>query len=129
MEKNKYRYVDIEVGKRIRHFRQLKNVSQEKLANACGLSFQQIQKYEKGSNRVSASRLYEIAAVLNVNTAAFFDGIGVCNDNTPSLSRKQKKAAEIAERLTDHQFKAWVGVADLVQPKDQEQGGENDGAA
>ena len=55
--------------------KQLK-ISQEKLADALGLTFQQVQKYERGSNRISASKLYEIARTLKVSIAWFFEGLG-----------------------------------------------------
>lgn len=64
--------VDVEVGLRIRARRRELSISQETLAEALGVSFQQIQKYERGGNRVSASRLWEIARVLDVTTSYFF---------------------------------------------------------
>ena len=67
--------VDLHVGARIRMRRRLQGVSQEKLAEALGLTFQQVQKYERGANRVSASKLYEIAAMLKAPISYFFDGL------------------------------------------------------
>jgi len=67
--------VDVYVGKRLRKQRTLLRLSQEQLARAVGVTFQQIQKYERGSNRVSASRLYDIAKVLGVPINFFFDHI------------------------------------------------------
>lgn len=67
--------VDVHVGKRIRKVRWLKNITQSDLAGAVGIKFQQIQKYETGANRVSASRLWDIANVLNVDVAYFFEGL------------------------------------------------------
>jgi transcriptional regulator with XRE-family HTH domain len=67
--------VDLHVGARIRLRRRMQGVSQEKLADALGLTFQQVQKYERGANRVSASKLYEIAAALRAPVAYFFDGL------------------------------------------------------
>jgi len=61
------------VGHRIRLRRTLMGLSQEKLADALGLTFQQVQKYERGANRVGASRLYELARVLDVPIGFFFD--------------------------------------------------------
>lgn len=66
--------IDRHVGSRIRMRRMLSSVSQEKLGEALGLTFQQIQKYEKGANRVSASRLQQIAKVLEVPVSFFFEG-------------------------------------------------------
>jgi transcriptional regulator with XRE-family HTH domain len=67
--------VDLHVGARIRLRRRMQGVSQERLADALGLTFQQVQKYERGANRVSASKLYEIAAALRAPVAYFFDGL------------------------------------------------------
>jgi transcriptional regulator with XRE-family HTH domain len=67
--------VDVYVGKRLRKQRVLMRMSQEQLARAVGVTFQQIQKYERGANRISASRLYDIAKVLGVPINFFFDHI------------------------------------------------------
>ena len=66
--------IDRHVGSRVRLRRMLLGVSQEKLGEALGLTFQQIQKYEKGTNRISASRLQNIAKILGVQVAFFFEG-------------------------------------------------------
>ena len=67
--------VDIYVGKRIRQRRWLIGMSQKELGIKVGLRFQQIQKYETGNNRVSASRLWDISRVLDVSVTFFFDGL------------------------------------------------------
>ena len=67
--------VDTHVGERIRRRRRAMGMSQEDLAGSVGLTFQQIQKYERGANRVSASKLYQIAQTLNAPVAFFFDGL------------------------------------------------------
>jgi transcriptional regulator with XRE-family HTH domain len=67
--------IDIHVGGRLRLRRMLLGWSQEKLGGSLGLTFQQIQKYEKGTNRVSASRLYELAQILNVPVQFFYDDL------------------------------------------------------
>ena len=66
--------IDIHVGTRIRMRRQMISMSQEKLAKKLGITFQQVQKYEKGANRVGASRLQAIASILGVPIAFFFEG-------------------------------------------------------
>jgi transcriptional regulator with XRE-family HTH domain len=68
--------VDLHVGARIRMRRRILGVSQERLAEDLGLTFQQIQKYERGANRVSASKLYEIARSLQSPVDYFFEGLG-----------------------------------------------------
>ena len=67
--------IDIHVGLRIRLRRKELGVSQERLAEAIGLTFQQVQKYERAANRVSASKLYEMARALDTSTAYFFEGL------------------------------------------------------
>ncbi|CAN7581014.1 helix-turn-helix domain-containing protein [Bosea sp. LjRoot90] len=66
--------IDRYVGSRVRMQRMMAGISQEKLGDALGLTFQQIQKYEKGTNRISASRLQQIAKMLGVPVAFFFEG-------------------------------------------------------
>jgi transcriptional regulator with XRE-family HTH domain len=73
MTKRDPNFVDRHVGNRMRMRRLLVGMSQEKLGELLGITFQQVQKYEKGSNRVSASRLYQVAKVLNVPVQFFFD--------------------------------------------------------
>ncbi|MCG5239802.1 helix-turn-helix domain-containing protein [Azospirillum doebereinerae] len=65
--------IDIHVGARLRLRRTLLGLSQEKLGEAVGITFQQLQKYERGSNRISASRLYNLSQVLGVPVSYFFD--------------------------------------------------------
>lgn len=71
--KKKPNPIDIHVGSRIRLRRTMLGMSQEKLGEALGITFQQIQKYEKGTNRVGASRLQNISAILNVPVSFFFE--------------------------------------------------------
>ena len=66
--------VDIHVGKRLRLRRTLLGYSQEKLGSLLGLTFQQVQKYERGTNRIGSSRLYKISSVLDVPVSYFFEG-------------------------------------------------------
>lgn len=67
--------VDVHVGQRVRHHRWLVSMTQQQLAEKVGIKFQQIQKYETGANRVSASRLWDIAAALEVDVSVFFAGL------------------------------------------------------
>ena len=66
--------VDRHVGSRVRMRRMMLSMSQEKLGDALGLTFQQVQKYEKGTNRIGASRLQQISHILQVPVAFFFEG-------------------------------------------------------
>ncbi|WP_170377978.1 MULTISPECIES: helix-turn-helix domain-containing protein [Ruegeria] len=68
-------HVDVHVGKRVRHRRWLIGMTQQQLAQQVGIKFQQIQKYETGANRISASRLWDIADALDVPVSFFFEGL------------------------------------------------------
>jgi transcriptional regulator with XRE-family HTH domain len=91
--------VDLHVGARIRLRRRMQGVSQEKLADALGLTFQQVQKYERGANRVSASKLYEIAAALRSPVAYFFDGLA-----DPSTELAEGEEASPSNEQNVHAF-------------------------
>jgi transcriptional regulator with XRE-family HTH domain len=67
--------IDVHVGLQVRLRRKELKISQERLADALGLTFQQVQKYERGANRISASKLYEIARALQVPIGWFFEGL------------------------------------------------------
>jgi transcriptional regulator with XRE-family HTH domain len=67
--------IDVQVGSRVRLRRNMLGLSQEKLGAAIGLTFQQVQKYERGANRVGASRLHELSRVLDVPVSFFFDDV------------------------------------------------------
>ena len=83
--------IDLHVGTRIRMRRLLMDMSQEKLGDSLGVTFQQVQKYERGTNRVGASRLWDISRVLDVPVSFFYDGLdndfeysqAAENDQTP----------------------------------------------
>ncbi len=87
--------VDVHVGKRIRQRRWMNGTTQQQLAEAVGIKFQQIQKYETGMNRVSASRLWDIAHSLGVEISFFFEGL-------ESQSEAPQTGADVpADVLTD----------------------------
>src|SRR5262245_8012507 len=83
--------VDIYVGKRLRRRRRLLGLTQQDLAGQVGVRFQQIQKYECGANRITASRLFSLSTALNVNINYFFDGL--------AADGKQAPANDSADRL------------------------------
>jgi transcriptional regulator with XRE-family HTH domain len=72
--------IDLHVGKRLRRRRRLLGLTQQQLAESIGIRFQQIQKYECGANRVTASRLFELALSLNVPVGYFFEGMPAVAD-------------------------------------------------
>jgi len=76
--------VDAHVGKRIRHRRWMVGMTQQQLADKVGIKFQQIQKYETGMNRVSASRLWDVAEALGVTISFFFEGLGEATNTLQS---------------------------------------------
>jgi len=76
--------IDIHVGSRVRLRRTMQGMSQEKLGDSLGITFQQVQKYEKGANRIGASRLQNISTVLNTPISFFFE-------DAPSTSGSSKK--------------------------------------
>ncbi|MCW2309682.1 helix-turn-helix domain-containing protein [Rhodobium gokarnense] len=78
--------IDVQVGHNIRKIRNVKGMSQEKLGEHLGVSFQQVQKYEKGTNRVSSSKLVSIARALDTDIATLFDGVEGIGLDTPLLS-------------------------------------------
>lgn len=73
--------IDKHVGSRVRMRRMMLNMSQERLGDALGLTFQQVQKYEKGTNRIGASRLQQISGILQVPVAFFFEGAPTPNSD------------------------------------------------
>ena len=73
--------VDVHVGKRVRHRRWMVGMTQQQLGEIVGIKFQQIQKYETGMNRISASRLWDIAAALDVSISFFFEGLETASDD------------------------------------------------
>ncbi len=93
--------VDVHVGKRVRHRRWMVGMTQQQLGEAVGIKFQQIQKYETGMNRVSASRLWDIAKAMDVDVRFFFEGIedGV-TDSAPE-ERKTESPKMQGDLLAD----------------------------
>ncbi len=82
------REIDRHVGERLRYIRNLRGISQEKLANQVNLTFQQLQKYESGKNRISASVLFEFSQILEVPIKEFFEGLSTSQARPlPELSK------------------------------------------
>ena len=75
MAKKQANPIDIQVGNRVRIRRMLIGMSQERLGDLLGLTFQQVQKYEKGVNRIGAGRLFEVSRILNVPVDFFYEGV------------------------------------------------------
>src|SRR3954465_4724920 len=91
--------VDVHVGTRIRTRRLLLGMNQERLAHALGLTFQQVQKYEGGANRVSASRLAQVAEVLGVQVAYFFNDLDLAGDTATPDEREIREMLQRPEAI------------------------------
>ena len=78
-------FADTQIGGRVRLLRTLVGMSQEKLGRLLGLTFQQIQKYERGASRISAGRLLEVARVLGVPISSFYEGLSEPPSQTPAI--------------------------------------------
>jgi len=90
--------VDVHVGKRIRHRRWMVGMTQQQLGENVGIKFQQIQKYETGMNRVSASRLWDIASALEVPINFFFEGIDEDTVDVGAMIEPQSKGDLLADK-------------------------------
>ena len=91
--------IDAQVGNRVRIRRMLIGMSQEKLGDLLGLTFQQVQKYEKGINRIGAGRLFEIARILDVPVDFFYDGVGAPSDALTETSAPVMEFVSSSEGL------------------------------
>ncbi|HET6519992.1 MAG TPA: helix-turn-helix domain-containing protein [Geminicoccaceae bacterium] len=95
MKSSKPNPIDVHVGKRLRLRRTLLGMSQERLGELLGLTFQQVQKYERGVNRIGSSRLYEIGQILDIPVSFFFDDMAeegrpaAANPAAPGLAEEQ----------------------------------------
>jgi transcriptional regulator with XRE-family HTH domain len=84
--------IDKHVGSRVRMRRMMLGMSQEKLGDALGLTFQQVQKYEKGTNRIGASRLQQISHILQVPVAFFFEGAPMLQGSSERMNEAPSPA-------------------------------------
>lgn len=111
--------VDQHVGSRLRTRRTILGMSQEALGDAVGITFQQIQKYEKGLNRIGSSRLYEFACILNVDVSYFFEDI-VSGDGSTSVANEsydEFKYDSLGNKEILTLVRAYNNIADSVVRK------------
>jgi transcriptional regulator with XRE-family HTH domain len=87
--------IDLHLGKRLRRRRRLLGLTQQQLAGACGVRFQQIQKYECGANRISAARLWQLSEALEVPVAYFYDGL---SDHQAPAANDEAEGPEVLTR-------------------------------
>jgi transcriptional regulator with XRE-family HTH domain len=97
--------VDIHVGRQLKQARTLRRLSQTDVARRLKLSFQQIQKYEIGSNRIAASRLFELSNILDVPTSYFFEGL---DEDTNAPKDSAMDIVSAVASITDEQMKARI---------------------
>lgn len=103
--------IDLHVGKQIRQRRWLLGMTQQQLAQAVGIRFQQVQKYESGANRVSASRLWDLAKALGAPVTFFFDGLA--NSGPDDAPPKQPTfASAIEDKDTHDMLRAYLSLAE-----------------
>jgi len=95
---NRASSIDRHVGARIRERRIMLGLSQQQMADMIGVTYQQAHKYERGINRISAGRLYEITRVLNVPITYFFEGLDITEDDE-SLNPRQRMCLELARNF------------------------------
>jgi len=99
-QKKKPNPIDVHVGSRVKLSRSMKGWTQEKLGDSIGVTFQQIQKYEKGANRISASKLQQIADLLNIPVAFFFEDAPLDKKSTPSGLAESNSSAFVMDFLS-----------------------------
>jgi transcriptional regulator with XRE-family HTH domain len=104
--------VDVQIGRNLRKRRIELGMTQTELAEACGITFQQVQKYENGANRVSAARLWQFVAVLGLSLQGFFDGLGA------PTARTQPAVLDLeARKIDDETAKFARRLAEIKDPK------------
>jgi transcriptional regulator with XRE-family HTH domain len=91
--------IDDHVGARIRERRVMLGLTQQQLAELIGVTYQQAHKYERGINRVSAGRLYEIAGILNVGVGYFYEGLG--DETVRRVTPRERMTLEVARNFAD----------------------------
>ena len=104
--------IDIGVGSRVRGRRILMGMSQERLGDELGVTFQQVQKYEKGANRISASRLHDISQILDVSPGYFFEEITGIKLSSQSQPSRPAASDPLNRRETLELVRAYYRIAD-----------------
>ncbi len=102
--------IDLHLGKRLRRRRRLLGLTQQQLAEAVGVRFQQIQKYECGANRISAARLWSLAEALEVQVGYFYEGLGAANGHDPGNERGEGEV--LARKETQDLIQAYYQLSE-----------------
>jgi transcriptional regulator with XRE-family HTH domain len=100
--------VDIHVGQRLKQLRILRGMTQTDVADGLNISFQQVQKYELGRNRISASKLFELSHILKVAPSYFFDGLDAGNTAPQVLDEEATKIASMLTRIKDDRLRGQI---------------------
>ena len=99
--------IDLHLGKRLRRRRRLLGLTQQQVANAVGIRFQQIQKYECGANRISAARLWELSEALEVPVSYFYDGLAEARDRAEAAPEQRTGDGMMARKETMDLIRAY----------------------
>jgi transcriptional regulator with XRE-family HTH domain len=102
--------IDVHLGRRLRRRRRLLGLTQQELAGACGVRFQQIQKYECAANRMSAARLWQLAEVLEVPVSYFYEGL--TREQRESMERETHGAESLASKETQDLIRAYYQLGE-----------------
>lgn len=110
MDNNKRNVTEIDkiVGNKIKEIRKSKKISQSKLGEIIGITFQQVQKYENGTNRISISRLYDIAQALNIQIEKLISQDAINESNAEQSNEKADKFANIFASIEDENTKSSI---------------------
>lgn len=104
--------IDLHLGKRLRRRRRLLGLTQQQLAGACGVRFQQIQKYECGANRISAARLWQLSEALEVPVAYFYDGLSGPEPQAAANDAVESGGEVLARKETLDLIKAYYQLSE-----------------
>jgi len=108
--------IDIAVGQRIRELRKERRITQTELANAIGLTFQQVQKYEKARNRISASKLVHIANIFDVDVATLFKTAQPTHSDDEG-ENEQEQLLSCATNMSDEVRQHFFNLVDAISKK------------
>jgi transcriptional regulator with XRE-family HTH domain len=113
--------IDVHVGSRVRLRRTLLGMSQEKLGDALGLTFQQVQKYERGANRIGSSRLFKLSQILDVPVSFFFDdmadGVATAGAGLGEGVQQPFESDQLSRRETLELVRAYYRISDPLTRK------------
>jgi len=104
--------IDLHLGKRLRRRRRLLGLTQQQLADAVGVRFQQIQKYECGANRISAARLWRLSEALEVPVGYFYDGLSATAESRDTLGERAEGGEILARKETLDLIRAYYQLGE-----------------